>query len=780
MHHRSRTHAFTASALTASLFFGGFLLAMPSQTGAAPAPGAASSEFTVEDLGFTFDAPGGIFGVVQPSINSQGRAAGPSGVTPPSMAPPASAPKLAATSKGMPRRSGELQPHGVPPTVFHAHRTNVPLTAIEDLGTLGGDYSDAFGINFNSTLNVAQVVGEAERANGRVVAFRYTDSRNPKMENLGALGGNNSTAWDINNTGGVTGSAEVIGRGPVATGTRSGGITVQGGLFRHAFRCGGGANPTLEDLGTLDGGDQSVGYGINEAGQVCGTSDVIVTDGCSSLTQDHAFLFVSGTAMEDLGTLPGGALSEAFDLNNHNPVQVVGYSTRPGNLATVEHAFLYQSTTGMLDLGVLPFSGVNGSSHAQAVNDAGHVVGWSGLDFPSAHAFIWRDKNGNDNPDDGEMEDLNDLIPPNSGWILTSATGINNAGQIVGVGLFNDELRGFRLTPSDSQPPQLSNPSVQPASRNALGGDFTLSVQATDDQGIATVTVTVNLPGGGTQTLTLARQGMTSTYSGVFTAPGNFGSTPRTYTASFAATDTGGNTATLALPGSFSVLPDQAPVIVSASVSPPSRDNSGGTFTVTTHVTDDLGVSSVTADVNGPNMIASFQLTLQSGTNTDGVYTGQFTAPANPGSATQQYSVSVTAEDSDQTDVAHAGTVLVLGNNSADGHIRVEPHFLNFGKVKVHHSKTGTITVRHVGGSPNSIMSFTAGTLNAPFEVLSPAGALGGPTINLGPGEKRDIRVRFHPKSVGCYMTILPIRTTDPAHPLINVKLKGKGCRVSH
>ena len=31
--------------------------------------------------------------------------------------------------------------------------------------------------------------------------------------------------------------------------------------------------------------------------------------------------------------------------------------------------------------------------------------------------------------------DLNSLLPPNSGWTLTSATGINDAGQIVGYGL---------------------------------------------------------------------------------------------------------------------------------------------------------------------------------------------------------------------------------------------------------------------------------------------------------------------------------------------------------
>jgi len=119
-----------------------------------------------------------------------------------------------------------IRPEGVPALVFHAHRTNAALNSIEDLGTLGGDYSNAFSINFNANLNVTQVVGETERSNGRVVAFRYTDSRNPKMENLGALGGNNSTAWDINGTGGVTGDAEVIGMGPVPLLPRSGGITV--------------------------------------------------------------------------------------------------------------------------------------------------------------------------------------------------------------------------------------------------------------------------------------------------------------------------------------------------------------------------------------------------------------------------------------------------------------------------------------------------------------------------------------------------------------------------
>jgi len=53
--------------------------------------------------------------------------------------------------------------------------------------------------------------------------------------------------------------------------------------------------------------------------------------------------------------------------------------------------------------------------------------------------------------------DLNRLLPPNSGWILTSATAINDAGQIVGY-VINPEgvYSGYELTPVSSQVPEPS------------------------------------------------------------------------------------------------------------------------------------------------------------------------------------------------------------------------------------------------------------------------------------------------------------------------------------
>ena len=44
------------------------------------------------------------------------------------------------------------------------------------------------------------------------------------------------------------------------------------------------------------------------------------------------------------------------------------------------------------------------------------------------------------------MVDLNHLISPASGWVLTSANGLNDSGSIVGTGLVNGQQRAFLLT----------------------------------------------------------------------------------------------------------------------------------------------------------------------------------------------------------------------------------------------------------------------------------------------------------------------------------------------
>jgi probable HAF family extracellular repeat protein len=88
----------------------------------------------------------------------------------------------------------------------------------------------------------------------------------------------------------------------------------------------------------------------------------------------------------------------------------------------------------IIDLGTLP-----GASGAVA-NDINARVQVTGHGFASidGRAVIWHD---------GHAHDLNELLPPDSGWTLRSAEGINEAGPIVGYGTLDGQTRAFLLSP---------------------------------------------------------------------------------------------------------------------------------------------------------------------------------------------------------------------------------------------------------------------------------------------------------------------------------------------
>jgi probable HAF family extracellular repeat protein len=75
----------------------------------------------------------------------------------------------------------------------------------------------------------------------------------------------------------------------------------------------------------------------------------------------------------------------------------------------------------------------------RAINDRGQVVGTSG-----GAAYLYSE---------GKLVNLNMLLPPESHWKLSDAAGINNKGQIVGMGA-NPEghLHAFLLTPTAEAP----------------------------------------------------------------------------------------------------------------------------------------------------------------------------------------------------------------------------------------------------------------------------------------------------------------------------------------
>ena len=356
---------------------------------------------------------------------------------------------------------------------------------IIDLGTLGGTNSGTWGINF-----LGQVTGFAYLSdNSTYHAFRWTPggtngpASNPQMEDLGTLGGSNSQAYGVSGNGQVTGTAYL-----------SDNSTYHAFRWTHGGTNGPVGNPQMEDLGPASPGTNSVGFAIDDIGQVDGyletgkgtlfqfnraffynvTGQIQPYDpfggGQSSAAYGNndqaqsvgwattangfeAFLFNPNTNSPflHLGTF-GGNFSTAYAINDNG--QIVGDATTAGDAA--DHAFRYSGSGPMQDLGTL--GGTN--SVAYGINNLGHVIGTADTSNNETHTFVYI---GN-----GPMQDLNSLIATNSGWTLTFAQGINSGGQIVGTGIHNGQTHGFLLTPVSAVPHDFAVLSIKPPKKIAL------------------------------------------------------------------------------------------------------------------------------------------------------------------------------------------------------------------------------------------------------------------------------------------------------------------------
>jgi probable HAF family extracellular repeat protein len=292
----------------------------------------------------------------------------------------------------------------------------------------------------------------------------------------------------------------------------------------------------VQDLGDLGGTYATYANGINNSGQVVGSS--YTSDG-----EQHAFLYDSSNGMQDLNDLipadSGWTIDTATAINSDGKIAAHGYYGNyygyygppgwesvcpnpevgsyfwaafvltPATTATyevqylgtlggdyskatgindfgkvvgdsqasdcVDHAFLYDesATPKMQDLGTL--GGDWDYSNAWGINDSAQVVGDSDRNdgsIGSRHAFL---------KESGQpMIDLNILIPADSGWTIEEARAINSAGKIAttghkdGVGTHTLLLTPTSDPPPDSQAP--SAPTVSSPQNNTYDSDGSFSV----------------------------------------------------------------------------------------------------------------------------------------------------------------------------------------------------------------------------------------------------------------------------------------------------------------
>ena len=338
--------------------------------------------------------------------------------------------------------------------------------------------SSAYSINA-----AGQVVGFANKQVGGVDlgdrAVRWDPAGNPfELGDLGvnAAGVTNSYAYGINSAGQSVGLAEKY-----VAGAYMGDLPVR-------WDAATGAALELGNLGLNSSGQAfGVAYTINASSQAAGQMSKY--DGNQYKGERAVAWNADGAALElaNLGLSNQQTYNFAYAINNSG--QIAGYANKFSSGNKGDRAVRWDAATGAaVELATLGDSGGTTYAYGFAINDAGQVAGrsfkydagvyrgeravrWNadgsalelahlGLDATlttSASAFsinsvgqtAGRSKlyvSGVDQGDravywnaDGSIVDLNTLISPNSGWLLTRARAISDSGWITGFGMFDPD-----------------------------------------------------------------------------------------------------------------------------------------------------------------------------------------------------------------------------------------------------------------------------------------------------------------------------------------------------
>jgi hypothetical protein len=229
-----------------------------------------------------------------------------------------------------------------------------------------------------------------------------------------------------------------------ANGVNASGIavgSVDGGSNQQAVIYSGGS-ATIITQATPDGSFFLTAFGINDSGRIVGQGI-----DPNNAARNVGIVYDTGSpAAFEVGALPGanGALTFAVGNGGH----VVGSSMMNQGSGM---PFIWSDANGIV---AIPLATGTSEGSARAVNTAGWVVGQDSSAF--SIPFLW---------DGMTTYRLADLLPPGSGWDLStntssSALGISDNRVIVGTGVHNGETHAYAMVPVTSSP--TPSPTVTP------------------------------------------------------------------------------------------------------------------------------------------------------------------------------------------------------------------------------------------------------------------------------------------------------------------------------
>ena len=349
-------------------------------------------------------------------------------------------------------------------------RASATLYTVQDLGSFKGVAPTISGVNASG-----QVTGNINGGQ----AVRYTPGVG--WEDIPALGTVFSWASGINAGGDIVGY-----------------YINSAGLFR-AYRSQGGV---VRDIEPLPGDSMTLGFGIDDAGNVVGvsmgagnhpfradavtlTAQLVPSLGATGVACAlNAAGQIVGTYNTATGAQHGMRVDPGFGAIDIASLDGPGFTVNACSLdadgrvggqfdraSGQTHAFRF-SATGMIDVDSFgsPLSNIESMA-------AGVSVGWYSLpDFSSSRAFAHTDADGS--------FDLNTRIDA-AGWVLQTARGVNVNGQIVGEGTLNGAPAAFLLTPrqtADTTPPVIAAHGDETAEATGPNGAVvTYAAPATSD-----------------------------------------------------------------------------------------------------------------------------------------------------------------------------------------------------------------------------------------------------------------------------------------------------------